>query len=135
MVSLPDLMKSKLPSSATNQVEQEFTTFESYNSTEQIAFPQVSEFQTDLTFSMGSQDLLARIDEPNFIDVFDPLDASEYGIGLELPIELPFFEPSGSTSIGTMDRIENSKNSDSFFDDFPVDIFDDMEPPASPSKL
>ncbi|OIW01008.1 hypothetical protein TanjilG_16257 [Lupinus angustifolius] len=127
-----------LPSSDINHAEQEFITpFESYKNTEQISFPQVPELKTDITFSMESQDLLARIDEPNFIDVFDPIHASsEYEIGVELPIGLPFFEPlSGNSGIGTRDRVENSKNSDSFFDDFPVDIFDDMEQPTSPSKL
>ncbi|KAK7277113.1 hypothetical protein RIF29_18263 [Crotalaria pallida] len=138
MVPLPDLIKPNLPSCAINHVEQEFITpFESYKSTEQIAFPQDPELNTDVTFSMGSQDLITKIDEPNFIDVFSPMDASsEYGIGLELPIGLPFFEPSsGGSRIGTRDTVENSKNCDSFFDDFPVDIFDEMEPPATQSKL
>ncbi|XP_061348815.1 transcription factor DUO1 [Gastrolobium bilobum] len=137
MVPLPDLIKFEMHSSDTNHVEQEFTPFDSYNkSTEQITFPQISELNTDVTFSMGNQDLLARIDEPNFIDVFDPLVASEFGIGPQHSIGFPFFEPSGSCRIGTRDTIDNSKNSHSFFDDFPVDIFDDpMEPPASPSNV
>ncbi|RDX78109.1 Transcription factor DUO1, partial [Mucuna pruriens] len=131
MASLPDLIKSELPScSDTSQVEQEFTLFESYKSIEQnqqIAFPQIPELHNDLTFSMGSQDLLARIDEPCFIeDLIGPLDASEFGT---------FFEPPGSCRIVTWDAIDNSKDCDSFFDDFPVDMFDHMEPPPSPSNL
>ncbi|KAJ1439484.1 SANT/Myb domain [Sesbania bispinosa] len=134
MVPLPDLIKS-LPSSDTSLVEQEFITpYESYKTTEQISFPQISEVQTDLTFLMGSQDLLPRIDESSFIDVFGPLDTSEFGMGPQHPIGFPFFEPTtGSCRIGN--TIDNYKNGDSFFDDFPEDLFDHMEPPASPPKL
>ncbi|XP_027337947.1 transcription factor DUO1 [Abrus precatorius] len=135
MVHLPDLIKSELPSSDTSHFEQEFTLYESYKSTEYIAFPQIPELQNDHTFSMGSQDSYARIDEPSFIEDFGPLDASEYGIDPQHAIGLPFFDPSGSCRIGTMDTIDSSKNSDSFFDDLPVDMFDHMEPPASRSKL
>lgn len=147
MVALPDLIiKPEHPSTTdtiSHIVEQEYTPFESYNkksTTEHIPFPdQVSELQTDLTFSMGSQDLYARIDEPNLFDVFGPLDAPEFGImGSQYPlIGFPFFDPSGSGRIGTRDAtIGSSKNSDSFFDDFPEDMFDHTEPPpGSPSKL
>ncbi|RZC02419.1 Transcription factor DUO1 [Glycine soja] len=135
MVSLPDLIKSELPSSDTIHVEQEFTLFENYKSTEQIAFPQIPELQNGLTFSMENQDLLPTIDEPCFIEELCPLDASEFGIGPQHPIGFPFFQPPGSCRLGTGDAIDNSKISDSFFDDFPVDMFDHMDPPASPSNL
>ncbi|TKY68954.1 Transcription factor GAMYB [Spatholobus suberectus] len=135
MVSLPDLIKSELPSSDTSHLEQEFTLFENYRSTEQIDFPQIPELHNDLTLPMESQDHLARIDEPCFIEDFGPLDASEFGIGPQHPLGFPFFEPPGSCRIGPRDAIDNCKNSDSFFDDFPVDMFDHMESPASPSNL
>lgn len=126
MMSLPDLIKSDLPSSYTSHVEEEFTIFESYKSTEQNNFPQIPELQNDLTFSMESQDLLTRIDEPCFIQDFGPLDASVFGT---------FFEPPGNCRIGTRDTIDASKNSDSFFGDFPVDMFDHIDTLASPSNL
>ncbi|KAF7825161.1 transcription factor DUO1 [Senna tora] len=135
MVPLPDPMNSKPLNSYTNMVKQEFTTpFESYASTDlssEIAFPQV------FPFSMEGQDLLDRTSEPsNFIDGFGSLDiASELGIGAQIPIGLPFFEPSGNCNIGTRDSIGNPTNPDSFFDDFPEDMFDDMQPPPSPSEL
>ncbi|XP_047181474.1 transcription factor DUO1 [Vigna umbellata] len=139
MVSLPDLIKSELPSSDPIHVEQGFTPFESYNSSEQIqqiSFPQIPELQHDLTFPMGSQDVLARIDEPYFVEDYCALDdASEFGIGLQHPIGFPFFEPPGSCRIETRDTIDKFKSSDSFFDDFPMDMFDHMDPPASPSFL
>nr|KYP39774.1 Transcription factor GAMYB [Cajanus cajan] len=120
MVSLPDLIKPELPSSHTTQFEQEFTLFDSYENTEQnqhVAFPQIPELHNDLAFSM---------DEPCFIEDFGPLDASEFGT---------FFESPGSCRIGTRDTVDNSRNSDSFFDDFPVDMFDHMDPTESPSNL
>ncbi|CAJ1948143.1 unnamed protein product [Sphenostylis stenocarpa] len=138
MVSLPDLIKSELPSFDTLNVEQEFTLFESYKSidqNQQISFPQIPELQNDLKFPLGNQDVLARIDESCFIEDFCAFDAYEFGIGSQHPIGLPFFEPPGSFSTGTRDGIDNFKSSDSFFDDFPTDIFDHMDPPASPSNL
>jgi len=138
MVSLPDLIKSELPSSDPIHVEQDFTLFESYNSseqTQQISFPQIPELQNDLTFPMGSQDVLARIDEPYFVEDFFALDdASEFGIDLQHPFGFPFFEPPGSCRIETRDTVDKFKSSDSFFDDFPMDMFDNMDPPPSPSS-
>ena len=111
MVPLLDLKKSEQPSFNTNYVEQEFTPFdESYKNTEHIAFPQIPEFQTEFTFPME------RVDEQNLFDVFGPFETSEFGM-------VPFFEPSGSFKI------------DNFFDDFPEDMFDHIEPHSSPSKL
>ncbi|KAG5054912.1 hypothetical protein AAZX31_03G100600 [Glycine max] len=135
MVSLPDLIKSELPSSDTIHVEQEFTLFENYKSTEQIAFPQIPELQNGLTFSMENQDLVPTIEEPCFIEDLCPFDVSEFGIGPQHPFGFPFFEPPGSCRFGTRDAIDNFKISDSFFDDLPVDMFDHMDPPASPSNL
>jgi len=140
MVSLPDLIKSDLPSSSDPiHIGQDSTLFESCKISEQnqqISFPQMPELQNDLTFPMESLDGLARIDEPCFIEDFCALDdVSEFGIGLQHPIGFPFFEPPGSCRIETMDSIDKFKSSDSFFDDFPMDLFDHMDPPASPSKL
>ncbi|ESW06500.1 hypothetical protein PHAVU_010G053200 [Phaseolus vulgaris] len=139
MVSLPELIKCELPCSDPIHIEQEFTLFESYKISEQnqqIPFPQMPELQNDLTFPVGSQDVLARIDEPCFIEDFCALDdVSEFGIGLQHPIGFPFFEPPGSCRIETRDTIDKFKSSDSFFDDFPMDMFDLMDPPASPSNL
>ncbi|GAU20168.1 hypothetical protein TSUD_352320 [Trifolium subterraneum] len=113
MVPLLDLIKSEPPNFNTNYIEQEFTPFDqSYKSAEHIAFPQIPELQNDLTFPMP------RVDDQNLFDVFGPFDSSEFGM-------FPFFEPSGSCRIGKMD---------SFFDDFPEDMFDNIDPPLSPSN-
>lgn len=134
MVPLEDLIKPEKPSIDANYVEQDLTPFDqsykdlapfdpSYKSTEDIAFPQNPELQTDLTFPMS------RVDEQNLFDVFDPLYSSEFGM-------VPLFEPSGSCRFGNMDTNDDfSTNIDSFFDDFPEDMYDHMDPPASPSNL
>lgn len=135
MVPLPDLMNSRPLSSDINVVKEEFTTpFQNYTSTafsSEITYPQI------FPFSMESQDLLARTNEPtSFIDGFGPLDiASELGIGTQIPIGFPYFEPSGSCRIGTRDPFGNTTNPDSFFDNFPADMFDHIEPPPSPPEL
>lgn len=111
MVPLLDLKKSEQPCFDENYVEQELTPFDqSYKSTEYIGFPQIPELDTDFTFPME------RVDEHNLFDVFGPLETSEFGM-------VPFFEPSGSCKI------------DRFFDDFPEDMFDNIEPPSNLSKL
>lgn len=111
MVPLLDLKKSEQPCFDENYVEQELTPFDqSYKSTEYIGFPQIPELDTDFTFPME------RVDEHNLFDVFGPLETSEFGM-------VPFFEPSESCKI------------DRFFDDFPEDMFDNIEPPSNFSKL
>ncbi|XLU80542.1 hypothetical protein S245_003962 [Arachis hypogaea] len=137
MVALPDLIKPKLP----NSEQEESALFESNKSSsmmEQIPFPQIpDELQTDLTpFSLGDQDLLTRIDDPNFADYFGPLGAYELGLAPQHTIGFPFSDPSeGSCRIGSTDIIGSSKNYDSIFDDLPVNMFDHMDPPSIPSKL
>lgn len=128
MVPLADLIKTEQPIFDTSYVEQEFNPFAS---NEHIAFPQISELQTDLTFPMESQqDLFGRVDDQNLFDVFGPLDSSEFGMVPQHPLKFPFFDPSESC------RIDSNRNIDSFFDDFPQYMFDDIDqPPSSPSKL
>ncbi|KAK4267856.1 hypothetical protein QN277_024584 [Acacia crassicarpa] len=149
MVTLPDLMNSTTtnPSTSCSEtvtlIKEEFSTtpLESYMSTDIISsgigFPQI------FPFSMESQDLfLARANEPaGFIDGLgfgeDPLvgDASELGIGTQIPfLGFPnYYDSSGSCRIGTRDsNVYNPTNPESFFDDFPDDMFDHLQPPQSP---
>lgn len=82
------------------------------------------------TFSQENQRLLNRLDEdPYFFDVvLGPLDSTEISLGQ------PFFEPARSCRhIMRDDENANSVTPDSFFDDFPADMFDQMESLPSPS--
>ncbi|KAK0581420.1 hypothetical protein LWI29_013606 [Acer saccharum] len=109
MVPLPDLV--------INPKLMDFATTTDHASVEdfQISFPQVvPQPQLDITFSPGSQELLARFEDPYFFDVFGPVD--------DAPPELaavdqqPFLKPP-ATCCG-----DGSENSDAFFDDFPTDM-------------
>ncbi|KAI4354740.1 hypothetical protein L6164_003584 [Bauhinia variegata] len=115
MVALPDLMNSNMLVSDTS-----------------ILFPRIPKPETDVTFPMDNQDLIARTDEANFNDVFGSLANYELEIGSEFPFELSTFEPLGCCRMGRRDVVDNPANPESFFDDFPADMFDDMEPPLPP---
>ncbi|MED6207581.1 hypothetical protein PIB30_036986 [Stylosanthes scabra] len=133
MVALPDLFKPELPNSEPEEFAAPLEINKSSSNMEQTPFP--NELQTDLTpFSFGDQDLLARIDDPSFADFFGPLGAYELGLAPQHTIGFPFFDPSeASCRMGS--RLGISKSYDSVFDDFPVDMFDQMDPPSIPSKL
>ncbi|TXG62566.1 hypothetical protein EZV62_009560 [Acer yangbiense] len=122
MVPLPDLV--------INPKLMDFNTTTDHARVEdlQISFPQVvPQPQLDITFSLGSQELLARFEDPYFFDVFGPVD--------DAPPELaavdqqPFLKPP-ATRCG-----DGSENPDAFFDDFPTDMFDQIEPLLSPSDF
>ncbi|KAI9181759.1 hypothetical protein LWI28_018305 [Acer negundo] len=122
MVPLPDLV--------INPKLMDFDTTTDHARVEdlQISFPQVvPQPQLDITFSPGSQELLARFDDPYFFDVFGPVD--------DAPPELaavdqqPFLKPP-ATCCG-----DGSENPDAFFDDFPTDMFDQIDPLLSKSDF
>ncbi|KAI4356673.1 hypothetical protein L6164_000678 [Bauhinia variegata] len=137
MVDLPDLINSSMLGSDTNVVK-EFThtpigdSYVTADTSSKIIFPQFPQPETDFTFSMEKQDIIGRSDETNFYDVFGPLDQQELQIGSEFPFELSSFEPLGSCGLVTRDVIGNPAKPESFFDDFPADMFDDMELPLPP---
>ncbi|TXG62572.1 hypothetical protein EZV62_009566 [Acer yangbiense] len=120
MVPLPDLV--------INPKLMDFVTTTDHARVEdlQISFPQVvPQPQLDITFSLGSQELLARFEDPYF---FRRVQASGCA-----PPELaavdqqPFLKPP-ATCCG-----DGSENPDAFLDDFSTDMFDQIEPLLSPS--
>lgn len=77
-----------------------------------------------IPFSPESRELLARLDDPYFYDILGPADSSEPLFGLPQP----FFEPSPAPR-----RCRHgSKDDDVFLDDFPADMFDQVDPIRSP---
>ncbi|EEF50286.1 r2r3-myb transcription factor, putative [Ricinus communis] len=95
----------------------------------QIPFPQFSQPQPDNAFSPESQELLARLEDPYFFNMFGSVDAPE--IGGQLSLEPPLFDPVSSCINGARDA-RNAVTPDTFFDDFPTDMFDNIEPLPSP---
>ncbi|XP_008232392.1 PREDICTED: myb-related protein 305 [Prunus mume] len=129
MVPLPDLVKPKLLALEANPVQQELAPTEKNPWIEPqplIPFLQNPQPQTDLDFSLETQELLARFDP--YFDMLTPLVASELGNGGEqLLMEPPFLEPVGSCGSGERDKIGNPITPDFVFDDLPVDMFDQIE--------
>lgn len=66
--------------------------------------------------------------------MFGTLDACELGNGAQLPIGAQLFEPVGSCRSDAKENNDNPITPDSFFDDFPTDVFDHIEPYQSPSE-
>lgn len=99
MVQLLDLVKPKLPSDNCEA-----------NILDQIDYPpikrdQIPQPQTDPSFFIESQEIIPRLEDPYFMDVFGRSDSSEFDHGAQL-----------------------SLTPDTFFDDFPTDMFDHIDP-------
>lgn len=149
MVPLPELVNPKLLNFDTNIIHHELSLAEKNpcsESQEQIfPFSQIPDPQPDLIFSPESQELLARLEDHNIFDMFGQLDSSELGNAAQvLPIGPQLFEPvescpsyeyhtGGDRRNGVEEKIDSTITPDSFFDDFPTDVFDHIEPPPSPS--
>ncbi|GMI75819.1 DUO POLLEN 1 [Hibiscus trionum] len=99
----------------------------------QVFFPQIPQPQAYLTLSLESQDLLAKFEDPYFSQMFAPMDVPELEGG-NLNVEQPFLEPVTSSEFGAKDETDNPMTPDAFFDDFPADMFDQMEPLPKPSE-
>ena len=139
MVSLPDLIKPKLVSfeqdlicqpQAIDQAEKNLC----IDSQPLVPSPPTTiQPQLDLGFTSESHELLARLDP--YYDMFGPFDDPKLENGPELPFGIPFIEPVESCRSGGKPEFDNSPTPDCFFDDFPVDMFDQIEPLPSPSDL
>lgn len=131
LVGLTDIVESNLHAFETNLFQLHFNHVDlkspCMESQSQFPFPHLPQPQPALTLSPESQELVARLDNPNFFDVFGDQDVSqELGNGAQLPVEPTFFELESCKSCGKLK--ENPMTPDSFFDDFPTDMFDHMEP-------
>ncbi|ESQ44032.1 hypothetical protein EUTSA_v10006475mg [Eutrema salsugineum] len=77
-------------------------------------------------FSPESRELLARLDDPYFYDILGPADSSEP----LFPLPQPFFEPSPAPR--RCRHVSKDEDPDVFFDDFPADMFDQVDSIRSP---
>ncbi|KAF2303547.1 hypothetical protein GH714_019083 [Hevea brasiliensis] len=115
------VVKNELPSYDANLAQVETQT--------QIPFPQISQHQPELTFSPESQELLARLEDPFLFNVFGAVDAPE--LGAQLSLGPPLFDPFSSCMNGARE-VRSPTTRGTFFDDFPSDVFDNIEPLPSP---
>lgn len=118
-----DIVKNELSSYDANLVQVEC------QKEDQDPFPQISEYQPDLTFSPESQELLARLEDPELFNVFGAVDAPE--LEPQLSLGLPLFDPIPSCMNGAREG-RNPASRSTFFDDFPSDVFDNIVPLPSP---
>lgn len=130
MVSLPDLVNPKLLH--LDQIHSPFDNNPSTESLLQFPFPPIP--QQDLTFSPDSQELFFRLGDPYFFDLFGPADTPQLINEPQLPVEEPFLKPVTDCTHNVKVENEEPVNPDTFFDDFPADMFDHVESLGSPSE-
>ncbi|CAL9245638.1 unnamed protein product [Arabidopsis halleri] len=82
--------------------------------------------QAMIPFSPESRELLARLDDPFYYDILGPADSSEPLFALPQP----FFEPSPAPR--RCRHVSKDEEPDVFLDDFPADMFDQVDPIRSP---
>ncbi|KAF5744277.1 putative Myb-like HTH transcriptional regulator family protein [Tripterygium wilfordii] len=138
IMTLPDMDRPDFFSFDMNhfQLELDHTEKDMFiESQPQVSFPQIPEPQSGLIFSPESQELLSRLQDPYFLDMFGQARAPELGNGSQLSIGPPFYDPVVScTSAAAMDGSSNNPATPfSFFDDFPDNVFDQIEKLPSPS--
>ncbi|KAI3889899.1 hypothetical protein MKX03_017822 [Papaver bracteatum] len=131
MVALPDLVK---PNNLNNmeilpEIELPSTTerkpFIDQPQPLQFAFPQLLEPELDIPLLSENQNL--------DLDVFGRGEISEPENGSHFPLDLPFFRLGNTDRDLVKGSSINTETPDSFFDDFPPDMFDYMEPPLPSS--
>ncbi|XP_004289595.1 PREDICTED: transcription factor MYB29-like [Fragaria vesca subsp. vesca] len=121
MVPVPELVDSKLLGFEADPVQQELALPAEKNlwieSQPLIPFLENPQPQTDLEFSSDTQELL-KLD-------FDMLTTLDAELSKQLDIGPPFLEPVGNVE---GDKIDDPITPDCLFDDFPADMFDQIEP-------
>ncbi|XVF33583.1 hypothetical protein REPUB_Repub17cG0180600 [Reevesia pubescens] len=134
MEPFPDLVIPKVCNIDANVAQHELMSRGKNPYTEvqsQFFFPQILQPHPYLTLSLESQDLLAKFEDPYFSQVFAPMDVPELG---SAHVGQPFLEPVRNSGFGAIEETDNPVTPDAFFDDFPADMFDHMEPLPSPSE-
>ncbi|KAM6587415.1 hypothetical protein CsatA_010020 [Cannabis sativa] len=130
MLPLPDLVN---PSRMFN-FDQDITNHAEFSTTENnlctgsqqlIPFPPALQAQRELKFSSEGQDHLPIFTDP-YIDMFSSMDSSKLGNVAEFSFGQPFLEPLETIRTGVA-REKIDLEPDCFFDDFPIDVFDQIE--------
>ncbi|CAK9146207.1 unnamed protein product [Ilex paraguariensis] len=133
MVSLPELFNPN----SLHLLQLGFTTTEKKpcsDSQFQLCFPQIPQLQSDNLLFLESQELVGGLRDPDFLDVFEG-HFNRYELGdAQIPTVLPSFGPENFQNGGGVGENGNPLTPDSFSDDFPMDMFDQVEPLPSPSE-
>ncbi|XP_030516426.2 transcription factor DUO1 [Rhodamnia argentea] len=135
----PDLPNPGTPNASGHLAPHEFDSKESLYSDPhmQISFPHIPLPQLGISFWPESQELMARLDDPNYFSLLGPGDdASELVVGEGFPPDMPLLGPSlcYKGHDGVIDGNMCEEKPDVFYDDLPLDVPDHFEPLPSPSK-
>ncbi|KAF5205687.1 Transcription factor duo1 [Thalictrum thalictroides] len=136
MVPLPDLMKPGLLSLETNLPQLEFTPTEKkpcIESQPQFSF-QLPHPTLDLPLLPENQDLVPGLGDSNLMDMFGHQETPGPDRGSHYSVNAPFIGLRGSSRNGGKGDCDNPATPDSFFDDFPTDMFDYIESLPSSSE-
>ncbi|KAA8520463.1 hypothetical protein F0562_014719 [Nyssa sinensis] len=124
MVSLPDLVNPNLLNFEQNLLRLEFTP-PGKNPWDD------SQLHVPFTTIPALQSVPG---DPNFLNAMGHADASEFGNAAHLPHVQPYFGQERCHQGDGRGENDNPVTPDSFFDDFPTDMFDHIEPLPSPSE-
>ena len=132
MVPLPELLNPNLLAFEQNLLQLDFTPIEKkpyidHSPPPLSTFPQL---EPELPLGLESQELETRLGDPNFLDVFGQAESSDI---IQLPYVSPGFGAERRYEIDGSRENEKPVTTDSFIDDFPMDIFDQIEMLPSPS--
>ncbi|KAJ6675606.1 TRANSCRIPTION FACTOR DUO1 [Salix viminalis] len=119
MMPLPPVVKSQMPGYDANLFQ-----YEPMSGID--PFPQIPQPQPDLVFSPESHELLARLDDPYFLNVLGTIDAPELGDTAQFSLGPPLFDPVTSC-MNTSRDAKNPVTPDTLFDELPPDMFDHID--------
>ncbi|KAK4372129.1 hypothetical protein RND71_007513 [Anisodus tanguticus] len=135
MVSLPELVNSTSLPFEPDLFQLEFTPNEKRTCIWPqfpLPFPQIP-LQTNFGHPLEHQELHMKLEETDFLDYFGQLSASDIG-NVQVPLVPSCSGPVRRSEIVVKREMDNPVTPDSFIDDFPMDMFDYIDPLPSPSE-
>lgn len=97
-----------------------------------LPFPQIP-VQTNFDQPLEHQELPMKLEDTDFLDYFGQLSASDIG-NVQDPLAPSCSGQQRSSEIAVKREMEYPLTPDSFIDDFPMDMFDYIDPLPSPSE-
>ncbi|KAM7472052.1 hypothetical protein LguiA_010235 [Lonicera macranthoides] len=130
-VPLPELLNPNLVAFEQNLLQLDFIPIEKkpyidHSPPPHSTFPQL---EPELPLGLESQELETRVGDPYFLNVFGQAESSDI---IQLPYVSPCFGAERRYVNGGSGENEKPVTPDTFIDDFPMDIFDQIETLPSP---
>lgn len=138
MVALPDLVRSNLQICVPSLPMLEPTPIHMvppFESSSNNPFPQLPEPQQDISLMPECHDLTLDHCDPNFLDMFKQPETLGTEHGLKFMTSMPPLGLKCNTQNAKQGGNANPSSPDCSFDDFPIEMFDFLEPLPSSSEL